>query len=115
MTYKAAKNLSKVIGAYQIVGGLIILILGLNQLFFNFSVNVFFVFYTLSAIGLSSLSIYTGIKCYQATCFGINLTFYNQIIQFLHFIVLGFEYLYNPGLGLFIGLVFTREVFFCIN
>jgi len=112
MKYKAAQNLSKVIGAYQIVGGLIILILGLNQLLFNFSVNVFFVFYTFIAIGLSSLSIYTGIKCYKATSFGIIMTFYNQVIQLLHFIFWGFEYMYNPGLGLYIGIDFTREVIF---
>ena len=112
MTNKAAVYLSKAIGIYQISGGLIILILGLNQLLFHFSINVYFLFYTLMAIGFSSFSIYTGTNCYQATAFGLKLTFYNQMIQLLCFSFSGFEFLYSAGVGFFIGLDLTKEVIF---
>lgn len=112
VTRENAINFSRLLGVYQLIGGTAGLLLALFQIFLNVQLNIFFLFYSLFSVGLFSFCIYTGLKCFNATSLGLTLTFYNQIVQFILFTLFGFTYLYNAGLGLYIGVDTTNEVTF---
>lgn len=112
MTREKAKNISCLLGLYQLIGGVIGLSLALYQVFLNFQLNIFFFLYSLLSVGLFTFCIYAGLECFEATSLGLTLTCYNQSIQFILFTLFGFTYLYNAGLGLYIGVDTTSDVTF---
>ena len=109
MTKEIGKVITQLLGLYQLAGGIIILIFFLYSTYLNLALNIFFVLYSLIMIGMLVYCVYTGYKCLTDAAFGLQLTIYNQLLQFAWFILFGFEYLYSAGIGIFVGVSVAEE------
>ena len=112
MTKNLADRVTKIIGLYQIAGGVIGIGIGLYALFFHFRINIFFILYDLLTLSLFSFCLYSGIKCFKDKTYGLTLTFYNQILQLVFFTFFGFTYMFNAGFGLYFGVDISKGIQF---
>ena len=106
----------KIIGIYQIIGGLIGLV-GTLSLLAKFGVSngtTFKMF--LLFLSLYSFSIFCGFlllkKQYEK---GLNYSILNQLIQVLSFTLLGFAFKFYSGIFLCVGLNLTTDTIFTYN
>lgn len=106
----------KALGIYQIVGGIIGVILimyfaGKASIF-----NISILKITLLFLALYSFSIYCGFlllnKNYTT---GFNLSIFNQALQIISFSVLGFTFQYASGIYLSFGLNLTTDTLITYN
>jgi len=104
LTKLTSQRLTQIFGLYQIIGGTFCIGISLYLLLFNFRINIFFVFYALLSLGLSTFCLIAGINCFKHLLVGLTLTFYNQLLQFVFFTIFGFTYMFNPGIGVFFGI-----------
>lgn len=110
------RKLTKALGIYQILGGLMGLILGT---YYTVKADVFTVSIfklTILFLLLYSFSIYCGFlllnKNYEK---GLNLSIINQILQIISFSVLGFTFQYTSGAFLYFGLNLTTDTLLTYN
>ena len=75
MTKQSAQRLTQVIGLYQMLEGAVGLGFGLYLLIGDFRINIFFVFYCLLSIGLSSFCFAAGFFCFAQPSKGLTLAF----------------------------------------
>ncbi len=106
----------KIIGIYQIIGGLIGLIGTLSLLVkFGFSNGTTFKMFLLF-LSLYSFSIFCGYlllkKQYEK---GLNYSILNQLIQVLSFTILGFAFKFYSGIFLCFGLNLTTDTILTYN
>jgi hypothetical protein len=104
MTKQTGIVVSQLLGSYQLAVGIVGLIFFLYSAYLNSAVNLFLLLYCLIMIGMLVFCAYTGYKCLTDVAFGLQLTFYNQLLQFPWFTLLGFQYSYSAGLGLYVGV-----------
>ncbi|MGE8341234.1 MAG: hypothetical protein ACN6OI_09380 [Flavobacterium sp.] len=107
---------TKALGIYQILGGLMGIVLGIYYTgkadVFNVSILKLTILFSL----LYSFSIYCGFlllnKNYEK---GLNLSIINQILQIISFSVLGFTFQYTSGAFLYFGLNLTTDTLLTYN
>lgn len=106
--YSTQHQLFKKTNKTEIAGEIFGIGLSLYSLVFDFWLNIFFIFYTLLSIALSTFCLISGIECLRKPLLGLTLTSYNQLLQLVWFTVFGFTYLFNPGLGLYFGVQLSK-------
>lgn len=63
-------------------------------------------------MSLLILGVYAGYKCLTNTALGLKLTLYNQLVQFVSFTLVGFNYTYSAGLSCYVGIDVTETTKF---
>ncbi len=112
MTQQTKKIIFIIIGIYQLIGGSFGLTVGLYTLLTKFQINIFFLIYSIIALGLFTLSIFAGISCIKEDSNKFYLTHYNQYLQIISFAIFGFAYKFCSGLGIYFGLDLTTSIDF---
>lgn len=113
--YQTLRRLLKAIGLYQITGGVIGAGFIIYSVIFHPQLNFFWALYFLIGLMLYCFSIYTGMKTFQLYPSGIEFTLYVQLLQVVSFSLYGFNYLFNPGLGVMIGVDLTSSIELIFN
>ncbi len=109
------KDILKILGFYQLIGGIIGLVLGIKMLMHTgeFTGPVFL--FVLLIFGLYSFSVYAGLITIKLTEKWLLHSQINQIIQFLYISLSGYTYFYVSGIGLFLGFDMTHSFIFKIH
>ena len=94
----------KILGWYQIVGGIIGILMTVWLLAHTGQINGLMLLLLLIAFGLYGFSIYCGRLLFKDYAQGLKLSVINQAIQIIHFAMLGYAYQYISGLMFEIGL-----------
>lgn len=114
-TYDRVLIKIKLIGLFQIIGG----ILGIGVFAWLASVtenvNFFLILLYIFIVSLYAYSILCGIMLFRKPVTGLRLTFINQVLQILQIAVLGYVYKYLSGFGLVMGFDLTNNLQFSFN
>ncbi|WPO77179.1 hypothetical protein [Flavobacterium sp. KACC 22761] len=112
---KTEKNI-KILGIYQIIGGILGTAL---TLYFSGKAGILnFPILKMTIVFLSfySFSIYCGILLVKKNYVrGLNLSIINQILQIISFSVLGFTFAYTSGMFISFGLNLTTDTLLTYN
>ncbi|MEZ2337192.1 hypothetical protein [Mucilaginibacter sp. RCC_168] len=103
-TSSRSKLKLKILGWYQIVGGIVGLLITIWLLAHIGQINGLILLLLLIVFGLYSFSIYCGRLLFTNYDKGLNLSVINQILQIAHFSMLGYAYQYVSGLVFEIGM-----------
>jgi len=106
LTY-ATKDRVKILGYYQLIGGIIGLVLWIKMLVNTGEFTGLIFLFVLIILGLFLYSIYVGFQTLRLKNNWILHSQINQLFQFLSLSLLGFTYHYFSGIGFFIGLDMT--------
>ncbi|WP_026452138.1 hypothetical protein [Aequorivita capsosiphonis] len=100
---KKIYNRIEYLGYYQIVGGIIGILIMTFNIYDKLNSNGFFLFSMFLFFGLCAFSIYSGILLIQKKYLkGLNCSIFIQAIQILSFAILG--YIFNYAIGFYIRL-----------
>lgn len=104
-----------IFGYYQIVGGIIGLGLLAGLIMSISSFNWLLLIILFVAVVLFFFSIYCGIILLKRIEFGLKVSKINQLLQVIHFSILGYGFQYASGLHFSIGVDLTTEFNFTFN
>gem|GEM_PF-496731 len=113
--FKDAKFKLKLLGYYQIVGGVAGWALTICLIAQTITITGLILLLFLVALSLYSFSIYCGIQILKNNKYALNLSLTNQYIQLISFSILGYGFKYVSGLLLSIGFDFTNSVVMKFN
>ena len=105
----------KVLGIYQIAGGIIGLLLTFWIIAGLTAFSGLLLLVVLIAIGLYSYSIYCGTLLLKNKILGLRHSSINQFLQLINLIIAGFAFQYISGVFLTIGLDLTNSFNFIFN
>lgn len=106
----------KLLGYYQIIGGIIGCGTFLLLYFSNFSlINTFGSSLMLLFVLPFSFSIYAGYCCLKLRENSLFVSKINQVLQFMKFSIAGVTYQYAAGIHCYIGIDTTNEFLFIFN
>jgi len=94
----------KILGWYQIIGGIIGLLITVWLLAHTGQINGLMLLLLLIAFGLYGFSIYCGRLLFTNYAKGLSFSVINQALQIVHFAMLGYAYQYVSGLIFEIGM-----------
>ncbi|HMU46356.1 MAG TPA: hypothetical protein PKC72_08315 [Chitinophagaceae bacterium] len=119
MTSKTSSNIElklKVLGIYQIVGGVLGLTLTIS-LFFKLSLtNFLLTLILILALCLYLFSIYCGtLLVFNKKSLGLNLSLINQYVQLVSFSIKGLAFLYVSGIFFSAGIDITNSFNLLLN
>ena len=100
----------KGLGIYQIVGGLIGLIVTLKVIIEQETFPILLLLLFLIAIMLYSYSIYCGVLVFKLNDRGLFHSLINQYLQLINFTILGYSFRYVSGVYLSTGLDLTNSI-----
>lgn len=112
------KTLNKltILGYYQLVGGIVGVIITSLVIINQPIINTSFIALILLGLGFMLYSVYCGFllikKDYNK---GVNLSIINQALQVIGFSVLGFGFVYSSGFVFAVGLDFTNDLIIDFN
>ncbi len=109
------KDNLKILGFYQLIGGIIGLVLGIKMLIYTGEFTGLIFLLVLIIFGLYSYSVYVGLITIKLKEKWLLHSQINQIIQFFHISLLGYTYFYVSGIGLFLGFDMTHSFIFKFN
>jgi len=100
---KKIYNRIEYLGYYQIIGGIIGILLMTFNIYDELNSNGFFLFSMSLFYGLCGFSIYSGILLIRKKCLkGLNFSIFIQTMQILSFAIFG--YIFNYAIGIYVRL-----------
>ena len=107
LTNTTIDNRIKSIGYYQIIGGVVGLLITIYFLISLATISGLLLFFIIIASFLYSYSIYCGNLLRKLELKGLNYSFWNQALQLVPFGLLGIGFRYFSGLHFIIGFEWT--------
>ena len=106
----------KIFGWYQIIGGIVGLLITIWLLAHTGQINGLLLLFILIAFGLYGFSIYCGrLLLTDNYSRGLGLSVINQVLQIIHFAMLGYAYQYASGLMFELGMGINHGLKFNFN
>src|SRR4051794_7907039 len=99
----------KVLGYYQIVGGIAGLAITIYLIAQTATITGLILLLYLIALGLYSFSIYCGTQVLKSKKHSLNISLINQYLQLISFAILGYGFKYISGLLLSVGVDLTNS------
>jgi hypothetical protein len=99
----------KVLGYYQIVGGIAGLAITIYLIAQTATITGLILLLYLIALGLYSFSIYCGTQVLKNKNHSLNISLINQYLQLISFTILGYGFKYISGLLLSVGVDLTNS------
>jgi hypothetical protein len=113
---KGSKVRLRILAWYQMVGGIMGILLTFWLIFRMGQVNGLIILIVLLALGLYGFSIYSGrLLLTDHYTKGLRLTIINQALQVLQFAMLGYGFLYASGLMFAVGIKMENGLTFDFN
>lgn len=109
-TYDRVLMKIKLIGLYQIIGGIIGIGMFIGLVFAIGEVNLTLLLLLVLSALLFCYSIFCGVMHFRNPALGLRLTFINQLIQVFQLALLGYYYKYISGFGIMIGADLTDDL-----
>jgi len=103
------------LGFYQIIGGVLGLIVILWNMFETFLMSALGILLYLFILLFFAYSIFCGILCLKANKNALRLSLINQILQVIGFAIMGFGFKYIAGVYFSIGLDLSESIKFGVG
>ena len=115
LTYERVLIKIKIIGLFQIIGGIIGLGVFSWLAAVQQNVNLFLLLLYVFIVSLYGYSMFSGIMLFRNPATGLRLTLINQILQIFQISLLGYAYKYVSGFGFVVGFDITNNFIFNFN